>query len=81
MEFVYKEKGVFLYKDGVEIGKAICQYSENAVNILHVIVEPSMRGNGIAAQLVEHVVSDEKNEGKEIIPTCSYAAAWMREHK
>ena len=81
MEFVYKEKGVFLYKDGVEIGKAICQYSENDVNILHVIVEPSMRGNGIAAQLVEHVVSDAKNEGKEIIPTCSYAAAWMKEHK
>ena len=65
----------------MEIGKAICQYSENDVNILHVIVEPSMRGNGIAAQLVEHVVSDAKNEGKEIIPTCSYAAAWMREHK
>lgn len=81
MEFVHKEKGVFLYKDGVEIGKAICQYSENDVNILHVIVEPSMRGNGIAAQLVEHVVSDAKNEGKEIILTCSYAAAWMREHK
>lgn len=81
MEFVHKEKGVFLYKDGVEIGKAICQYSENDVNILHVIVEPSMRGNGIAAILVEHVVSDAKNEGKEIIPTCSYAAAWMREHK
>lgn len=81
MEFVHKEKGVFLYKDGVEIGKAICQYSENDVNILHVIVEPSMRGNGIAAQLVEHVVSDAKNEGKEIIPTCSYAAAWMKEHK
>ena len=81
MEFVHKEKGVFLYKDGVEIGKAICQYSENYVNILHVIVEPSMRGTGIAAQLVEHVVSDAKNEGKEIIPTCSYAAAWMKEHK
>ena len=81
MELVQKEKGIFLYENDKEIGKAICHYSEDAVDILHVIVDPSARGKGLAAVLVEKVVNDAEKDGKKIIPTCSYAAAWMREHK
>lgn len=81
MEFIYKENGLFVYEDGIEIGKAICRYSNDTVNILHVIVKPSKRGQGIAAQIVERVVRDAKEKGMDIIPTCSYAAAWVRENR
>ena len=56
MELIRSEKGIFMYENGEEIGKAICRYSEDAVDILHVIVKPEMRGNGLAAVLVERVV-------------------------
>ena len=81
MELIRNEKGLFMYENGEEIGKAICQYSEDTVDIMHVIVKPSMRGNGLAAILVEHVVNEAKEENKEIIPTCSYARAWLKEHE
>ena len=81
MEYIYKENGLFLYNNGEEVGKAICQYSEDTVNILHVIVKPSMRGQGMAALLVERVVSDAAKKGMTVIPTCSYAYAWVREHQ
>lgn len=81
MELIRNEKGLFMYENGEEIGKAICRYSEDAVDILHVIVKPEMRGNGLAAVLVERVVDDAEKENKEIIPTCSYARAWLKEHK
>ena len=81
MEYIYKENGLFVYENGVEAGKAICSYSEDTVNILHVIVKPAMRGQGIAAELVERVVRDAKEKGMSVIPTCSYAAAWVRNNK
>ena len=81
MEYIYKENGLFIYENGVEIGKAICRYSEDTVNILHVIVNPSMRGRGIAAELVKRVISDAREKGMSVIPTCSYAAAWVRNNK
>lgn len=81
MKLIQKEKGLFMYEDDKEIGKAICEYTKDTVDILHVIVKPSMRGKGLAAVLVEQVVTDAKKEGKEVITTCSYAAAWMRENK
>ena len=81
MEYIYKENGLFVYENDVEVGKAICRYSEDTVNILHVIVNPSMRGRGIAAELVERVVNNAKEKGMSVIPTCSYAAAWVRNNK
>ena len=81
MKIIRKENGLFMYEDDKEIGKAICEYSSDSVDILHVIVNPSMRGKGLAADLVEQVVMEAKKEGKEVIPTCSYAAAWMKQHK
>ena len=81
MELIQKEKGLFMYEKDKEIGKAICEYTEDTVDILHVIVNPSMRGRGLASVLVEKVVTDAEKEGKDVIATCSYAAAWMRENK
>lgn len=39
----------------------------------HTFVDPSLRGQGIASQLVLAVVEKARHDGKQIIPLCSYA--------
>ena len=39
----------------------------------HTIVDPSLRGQGVAGQLLAKVVEMARNEGLKIVPVCSYA--------
>lgn len=44
-----------------------------AFAIDHTFVDPSLRGQGIAAQLIREVVDLARTEGKTIEPLCTYA--------
>jgi len=46
----------------------------------HTIVPPEIGGRGIAAQLVEALIADAREQGFRIIPQCSYVAAAFRRH-
>lgn len=50
------------------------------VNIDHTFVDPSLRGQGIAGQLMRHVVDALRGTGRRAHPTCSYAVAWFEKH-
>lgn len=39
----------------------------------HTVVKDELRGQGIAGELVEKVVNYAREEGKKVIPVCSYA--------
>ncbi|GGB50803.1 GNAT family N-acetyltransferase [Virgibacillus dakarensis] len=39
----------------------------------HTFVQDELRGEGVAGKLVERVVKYAREEGKKIIPECSYA--------
>lgn len=54
--------------------------SENLVKIQHTFVDESLRGQGIAGQLMEETVKVLRNEGKKAVPTCPYARRWFSEH-
>lgn len=45
---------------------------ENTVDADHTFVDPSLRGQGVAEQLVDRLVEEMDNEGKKIKPTCPY---------
>lgn len=76
MEFSY-EPGRF-YKNDAE-GKMECEILFEEMNdgqvlvITHTFVDPSLRGQGIARQLVQAVIDKAKKEGKMILPLCPYA--------
>lgn len=46
----------------------------------HTNVPPEMRGQGIAALLVEVLVKDARSEGFRVVPACSYVAAAFDRH-
>ncbi|TDM12087.1 N-acetyltransferase [Macrococcus lamae] len=47
----------------------------------HTFVDPSLRGEGIAKQLVNKVVDYARQENKKILPVCSYARVVMERDK
>src|SRR5699024_4177275 len=63
-----------------ESGKTLAEitYAEsedNKVIANHTFVDPSLRGQGVAEQLVDALVEEMKREGKKIVPLCSYVVA------
>lgn len=45
----------------------------NIIVIDHTIVDPSLRGQGIAGKLLAKVVEMAREENLKIVPVCSYA--------
>lgn len=54
--------------------------NENTVNINHTFVDDSLRGQGVASQLLEAAAAQIARDGKQVIPTCSYAVKWFEKH-
>jgi predicted GNAT family acetyltransferase len=53
---------------------------DGAVNINHTFVDPSLRGQGVASQLIEAAYDAIKRDGKKARATCPYAVKWFDEH-
>lgn len=75
MEF--EKSGNRFYKND-EKGKMIAEVTyvpagEEKVILDHTFVDPSLRGQGIAHQLVDRVVEEMQKEHKKIVPLCPYA--------
>lgn len=49
----------------------------NIIVIDHTIVDPSLRGKGVAGELIKKVVEMAREENLKIVPVCSYAVAKM----
>jgi predicted GNAT family acetyltransferase len=50
---------------------------QNIIVVNHTFVDPSLRGQNIAGQLLAEVVKMAREENLKIVPTCSYVIAKM----
>jgi predicted GNAT family acetyltransferase len=48
--------------------------------ITHTGVPPAIGGRGVAAELTRAALAAARREGWTVLPTCSYAAAFIRRH-
>lgn len=53
----------------------------NVLYLPHVEAAVPLRGTGAADRLMRGVMEHARREGLRIVPTCSYAVAWMRRHR
>ena len=56
------------------------QVEPGIVEINHTFVDESLRGQGIAGQLMGRAVASIAASGYYARPTCSYAASWFEKH-
>jgi predicted GNAT family acetyltransferase len=82
MEFT--RDGNWIYK-ATEGGDVIAEVTfptvrEGLNNINHTYVDNSLRGQGIASELVEAAYEAIKGDGNKCLATCPYAVKWFGEH-
>lgn len=81
MTFQY-ENGRLFYED--ERGKLLAEITfptrEGVANIDHTFVDSSLRGQGVAGQLMTATVAHLKAAGHKATASCSYAVKWFEEH-
>lgn len=82
MEFIYNKNQVALLNEN---GRVIAEVTfpdvdADTVNIDHVFVDASLRGQGIAGKLLEATIKHLRGQGKNVILSCSYAIKWFEKH-
>ena len=83
MEYLI-EKNRIISKDAE--GKIIAAVTfpaidDKTVNIDHTFVDPSLRGQDIAAELLQKAYAEIKRQNKTARATCSYAQKWFEQNK
>jgi predicted GNAT family acetyltransferase len=56
------------------------QLAGTVMTITHTEVPPAVGGRGIAGALVQSALETARDMGWQVVPACSYAAAWIKRH-
>lgn len=67
-------------EEGGLVAFANYQRRGSVLVIPHVEAPPPLRGTGAAGRLMAGLLALVRERGEKIVPTCSYAAAYMRQH-
>ncbi len=82
MEYIYEENRI--YSKG-ENNLLLCEVTfprrdDLRVNIDHVYVDSSLRGAGVASDIMLMAYEHIKSKGLKIVAKCPYAIAWFKRH-
>lgn len=81
MDFYHEDSRIFAKDDA---GKVIAEITfptrDGVAEINRTFVDGSLRGQGVAGQLVSAAVAQIRADGLKAKPTCSYAVKWFAEH-
>ena len=66
--------------DGQVVGVAEYQPIPDGVEMHHTHTEPAFRGRGIAAVLVAGALTDLRDQGLHVVPSCWYVAKYIESH-
>ncbi len=81
MEFLHDEDSIYMTdKSGNRIAEVTFPISDGVANIIHTYVDPSLRGQGVASQMMTAAVDQIRSAGLKARPTCAYAVKWVAEH-
>ena len=69
----------------VRVDGELAGYADRAVRdgvmvLPHTVVDPSFRGQGLAAELVRRALDDARQQGLDVIPSCWYVAQYIGDH-
>ncbi len=70
----------FIYEDGDKQAYVTYETYEGCLDVRKTFVPEELRGQGIAAQLVECAYTYAKHNGFKCTATCSYAMKWLERH-
>ena len=81
MEFRQEPGRIFATgEDGRLLAEVTFPEREGAAEIDHTFVDPSLRGQGVAGQLLQAAADTLRAQGRKARPTCFYAVRWFETH-
>lgn len=82
MNFTYTPNQIALMgEDGNILAKVTFpNIDADTVDIDHTLVDDSLRGQGVAGQLMEAAAKKLQEDNKKAVLTCSYAVKWFDKH-
>ncbi|MBM7649835.1 putative GNAT family acetyltransferase [Bacillus ectoiniformans] len=83
MTQIQQEEGrFFIDQEGVTLAElTYTKVHENVIDVNHTYVSDQLRGQGIAAKLLQSAVDYARKEGKKILPTCTYAKSKLENNE
>ncbi len=83
MEFNYEKNRIYVNdEDGKLIVEATFPfYKDGVVVVDHTYVDPSLRGQGIASDLMKTLCKYVEQKDWKMVATCPYAVVWLKRHK
>lgn len=80
MEFQTEAGRIYAERDGKLVAEVTFPAQDGVAVIDHTFVDGSLRGQGVAGQLVQSAVEQIRQTGLKARPVCSYAQRWFSEH-
>lgn len=79
MKFITEKNEIYvLNNENRKIVRATFPFiKDNVINVDHTFVDPSLRGQGVAGQLMNEVYNHAKEHNYTVVNTCPYAVAWF----
>lgn len=82
MNFQKEDTRIFATNaQGQVIAEVTFPQIDDAYCINHTFVDESLRGQGIASQLVEMAVTQIEQQGGRVMATCPYAMKWLEKNR
>ena len=71
------------YESVVDGHLSVCEYELDAGRVIftHTVVPPELRGRGIAEKLVRAALAGAREQGRKVVPACSYVAKFIERNK
>lgn len=69
-----------LLVDGQLVGTADFHLDGETVVLPHTVIDPSRRGQGLGAVLVQGALDDIRAAGRTVVPSCWYVREYIEEH-
>ena len=68
-------------RGGRTVGHLAYETAADGARVLtHTIVPPEHAGQGVASFLARAVLDDARARGLQVVPECSFVAAWLQRH-
>lgn len=81
MEFKQETGRIIAQSDSGQLLAEVTFPEQNGVAVInHTFVDGSLRGQGVAGQLLQAVADTLRQQGRKAHPTCSYAVHWFESH-
>ena len=83
MEFLVEEGRIYHQdeRNTVLAEVTYCPVRAGVVDVDHTYVDPSLRGQGIAGQLMEALAEELRARGLKAVASCSYADVWLERNR